>query len=80
MLRKKKPGERRRACVRSNRQKKMLVQQGKLCYICEQRPPDLINRFGGAVCHDCHNHMQKAMLQRSLSEGYSLVRRDSPLH
>jgi hypothetical protein len=54
----------------SNASLKQLVKAGKLCYICEQKPPALVDEVGGKVCRECRQAFLDAMKAFEMQGGY----------
>lgn len=49
---------------------KQLVRAGKLCYICEEKPPVLVDEFGGKCCRECRQAFLAAMKVFEMQGGY----------
>ena len=54
----------------SNPAIKQKVAEGKLCYICETKPPELIDEVRGKICLACYKAIQDMRLAYALQGGY----------
>jgi hypothetical protein len=54
----------------SNAAIKQLVKAGRLCYICEEKPPALVDEFGGKVCRECRSDYLNVLKALEVTEGY----------
>jgi hypothetical protein len=50
----------------SSQSVKLLVQEGLLCYICQEKPPVMINQFGGHICEQCQEHIMQCIMAHRL--------------
>jgi translation initiation factor 2 beta subunit (eIF-2beta)/eIF-5 len=61
----------------SNTAIKRHVQRYEICYVCETKPPVLMDEFGGHICFECHKCIQNMRVLYALRGGY---RRNTPMH
>ncbi len=54
----------------SNQNTRQQAIDGKVCYICETRPPELIDEVGGGLCKRCHARVEAMRLKYIIASGY----------